>query len=304
MNHGVLNVYKEKGFTSHDVVAKIRGLLGTKKVGHTGTLDPQATGVLPILVGNAAKALDLIPDHSKTYRATLRFGLSTDTEDIWGKKRKEDAARPTLSQLEEAMERFRGVYMQTPPMVSAVKVGGKKLYEYARQGIEIERPARPVTIESFTLLSFTGEQASFRVAVSKGTYIRTLLVDLCREMGVLGAMSELEREKSGIFTVQNALTLSQLEQMTKEERQDQLLPVEQLFLEYPMFSLPPFFDRLIANGCAVLCEKLNLSEFPAGQRFRLYRDGTFFALGEIREEDGQNKLCAIKHFPSNTNAKK
>ncbi len=296
MKSGVLNLYKEKGFTSHDAVAIVRRLFGTKKVGHTGTLDPNATGVLPILIGSAAKACDLIPEETKIYRATVRFGIRTDTEDVWGKVLEEDPRRPEQGALEEAMTSFLGEYQQIPPMVSAIKVGGKKLYEYAREGKTVERKARPVLIHSFTLLSFSREEASFRAEVSKGTYIRTLLTDLCEKVGVLGAMSALEREKSGIFQVRDAICLSQLEEMAPEERQSLLLPTEQLFESHDSFHLPPFFDRLVANGCAVSTEKLGLSHKEVSCRLRLYQRGVFFALGEIVEEEGEKKLKKIKNF--------
>ncbi|MBR7165320.1 MAG: tRNA pseudouridine(55) synthase TruB [Clostridia bacterium] len=297
MKSGILNVYKEKGFTSHDVVAKVRFLLGTRKVGHAGTLDPDATGVLPVLVGNAAKACDLIPEDTKTYRASLRFGISTDTEDVWGKILREDDARPKRSELEEAMKEFLGAYQQIPPMVSAVKVDGKKLYEYARAGITVERKPRPVTVHSFELLSFSENEAEFRAKVSRGTYIRTLLVDLCAKLGVLGAMSALEREESAGLGLDTAVTLSCLEKMEGEERKKWLLPTEWLFRAHPVFELPPFFDRLVANGCAVNVEKLGLDSAAAGSRYRLYQNGVFFAVGEIREEEGAKKLFKIKNFP-------
>lgn len=297
MKSGVLNLYKEKDFTSHDAVARIRRLFGTKKVGHTGTLDPQATGVLPILIGNAVKACDLIPNETKTYLATVRFGILTDTEDIWGKVLEEDPARPDEEAFRQSILNFQGEYDQIPPMISAVKINGKKLYEYAREGKTVERKPRPVTIHSLELVSFSSEEAILRARVSKGTYIRTLLVDLCRSVGVLGAMSALVREQSGPFSLAGAVTLSQLEEMTLEEREALLLPTEQIFESYPVFQLPPFFDGLIANGLAVRAEKLKCSA-PAGTLFRLYRNGTFFALGEtVLTQDGVS-LRAKKQFPT------
>lgn len=296
MKSGVLCLYKEKGFTSHDAVARIRRLYGTKKVGHTGTLDPQATGVLPLLIGNAVKACDLIPDEKKTYRATLRFGLATDTEDIWGTVTAEDDRRPAPGALREAVDAMIGPYMQTPPMVSAVKIGGKKLYEYARQGIEIPRPARPVLIHDLILLSESREEAVLVATVSKGTYIRTLLTDLCQKVGCLGTMSALERVQSGMFCAENAVTLGRLEEMTLHERYGLLLPTERLFETVPTFCLPPFFDRLVENGLRVKIEKLGLRG-EVGQRFRLIKNGVFVGLGEIGEEQGDLVLFRKKAFP-------
>ncbi len=298
MKSGVLCLYKEKGFTSHDAVARVRRLFGTKKVGHTGTLDPQATGVLPILIGNAVKACDLLPDEGKIYRATVRFGIETDTEDIWGSVIREDAARPERAALEQAAASFLGTYMQVPPMVSAVKIGGKKLYEYAREGKVIDRPARQVYVHKFALCDFFHGEASFVAEVSKGTYIRTLLTDLCARVGCIGAMSELERTKSGSFLLENTVTLEELEQMTLQEREGVLLPTEKLFENHPVYALPEFYGKLIANGQAVLCSKLGLAQEPAGQRFRLYRDGAFFALGQIVCTDGEKRLFKIKDFPA------
>jgi tRNA pseudouridine55 synthase len=297
LKSGVLNLYKEKGYTSHDAVCRIRKLFGTKKVGHTGTLDPQATGVLPILIGGAVKACDLIPKEEKVYLATLRFGISTDTQDIWGTVLKEDAARPSREELEQAIPSFLGEYHQVPPMVSAVKINGKKLYEYAREGITVERPARLVWVHRLELISFDGEEATLRASVSKGTYIRTLLVDLCEKMGVLGAMSSLEREKSGAFAVTDALSLKELETMSSEERERALVPVEAVFDAHPIVFLPDFFDRLIRNGCAVKAEKLKLETATLGQRFRLYEKGKFVALGEVVSTEDGLCLKQIKVFP-------
>ena len=296
MKSGVLCLYKEAGMTSHDAVMKVRRLFGTKKVGHTGTLDPQATGVLPILIGNAVKACDLLPDETKAYRASVRFGVSTDTEDIWGKALRRDERRPDRETWERVMASLLGPSLQTPPMMSAVKVGGKKLYEYAREGKVISRPARPIFIYDLTLLSFSRDEATLMARVSKGTYIRTLLTSLCEKADCLGAMSALEREKSGSFTLSQAVCVREIEAMTMKEREGLLLRTEDLFAAYPVFCLPAFFDCLVANGCRVKTKKLGL-EGPVGQRLRLYRDGVFFALGEIREEEGETVLCKIRSFP-------
>lgn len=301
MKSGVICLYKEKGFTSHDAVAKIRKLFGTKKVGHTGTLDPEATGVLPILIGNAVKACDLMEKEEKVYRAKVRFGIHTDTEDIWGKVLSEDSARPEKEDFEKALRSFLGESDQIPPMMSAVKVGGRKLYEYAREGKVIEREARKIEVFSADLISFSPEEAEVRLRVSKGTYIRTLLLDICKKAGCLGAMSALEREKSGIFSLEEAVSLSELEKMSEKEREERVIPTERLFAEEEVFFLPPFFDHLIANGCAVAAKKLSLQNAQTGQRFRLYRDGRFFALGKIIEENGEKCLFKIKNFPPDEN---
>ncbi len=296
MKSEIICLYKEKGFTSHDAVACLRRLYGTKKIGHTGTLDPQATGVLPVLVGNAVKACDRIPEETKVYRAGIRFGLSTDTEDVWGKTIKEDGRLPEKEDFLSAMESFLGEYMQIPPMVSAVKVGGKKLYEYARQGITVERKARKMHVFRLELLSFDGTTAEIRAEVSKGTYIRTLICDLCQKAGVLGTMSSLEREKSGGFCLDDTVTLSQLEAMSVEEREEVLIPTQRLFERYPKLSLPAFFARLILNGCAVDTKKLGIQETEEHIFYRLFDETGFFAVGETVLCEGVlclKKICAF-----------
>lgn len=295
MKSGVLNLKKEKGYTSHDAVAVVRRLYQTKKVGHTGTLDPEAEGVLPILIGGAVKACDLIPEEEKIYLTRVRFGIATDTEDIWGNTVSESSARVGEASFRRALEEFPTEYYQIPPMMSAVKIGGKKLYEYAREGKTVERPARLCRVWRRELISFNQEEACLRVAVSRGTYIRTLLTDLCSHCGVIGTMSSLTREKSGIFTLENSVSLSLLEKMSEREREDILLPIQDLFQAYPLFLLPTFYDRLILNGCAVACQKLSLT-VPSGTRLRLYEKDKFVALGEVREENGNRVLKKIKNF--------
>lgn len=296
MTSGVLVLNKPAGMTSHDAVMRVRRLYHTKKVGHTGTLDPGASGVLTVLIGNAVKTASLLEEKTKIYHAGLRFGTFTDTEDIWGKVLQSDPHRPTEAQICEALGAFQGDLMQTPPMVSAIKVGGKKLYELARRGEVIERTPRPITVHSFTLLDYSPDRATFRIEVSRGAYIRTLLYDLCCAMGVLGVMDALEREASGSFFLSSAVTPDQLECMSDQEREKVLIPIEALFTTLPAYHLPPFFDRLIASGQRVLLSKLHRTD-PVGTRFRLYRDGVFFAVGEVIEEDGEKKLFKIKEFP-------
>ena len=282
--------------TSHDAVSAVRRLFFTKKVGHTGTLDPNATGVLPVLVGNAVKASDLLPETNKVYRTRVVFGAAYDTEDVWGRLTEESPARPERAAFEAACRALEGESLQTPPMISAVKIGGKKLYEYARAGQTVDRSPRPIRVDSIEILSFSPEEAELRILCSRGTYIRTLLCDLCRACGVVGAMSELCREESGAFSLSDSVTLAELEEMDPAARFARLIPTEQVFKCYLAFDLPPFFDKLIANGLAVSQAKLR-SDFPAGQRVRLYRDGAFFALGEAVLSREGPALKKIKDFP-------
>ena len=296
MKSGVLIVNKAAGMTSHDVVGKVRRLFDTKKVGHTGTLDPNATGVLPVLIGNAVKAADLLPETDKVYRAEALFGVSTDTEDVWGKTTATSPVRPSRAAFEAACAALTGEIRQVPPMVSAVKVNGRKLIDYYRAGVEIPRAERVVRVDRVEILSFTGAEAALRVRCSKGTYIRTLIADLAKKCGALAVMKSLVREESCGFTLAQAVTLDELEKAPVADRSALVIPAETLFSALPACPLPPFFDKLIANGLAVEQRKLGLC-LPAGTRARLYRDGAFFALGESVSEDGLLKLKKIKDFP-------
>lgn len=298
MKSGVLNLKKTAGMTSHDAVFRVRKLFGTKKVGHTGTLDPNATGVLPLLVGGAVKASEfLLNAGKKTYVAGIRFGLFTDTEDIWGKTVSLSEKRVSEEEFSRAMNSFLGTYLQVPPMVSAIKIGGKKLYEYAREGKVIPREAREVFVHSFRLISFSEEEALVEATVSKGTYIRTLIYDLCKRCGIEGVMNSLERRESGGFCIEGAVTLDELEQMEESEREEMLVPTENLFLDFAPLRLPEFYLKLCKSGCRIDVKKIGLSEEKLGTRFRLLDEKGFFALGEIKEYHGVISLEKIKEFP-------
>ena len=228
MTDGILLVHKPAGITSFDVVARIRRLYGTKKVGHTGTLDPMATGLLGVLVGRAVKASEFLTEKDKEYIAGLRLGLTTDTEDTTGKTLTESDDIPPKETVLETAKTFVGDIMQVPPLYSALKVNGQKLVDLARQGITVEREARPITIYALDI-DGDGKDYTMRVACSKGTYIRTLCADIGAKLGCGGAMSSLIRTKAGIFDLENAYTLEALEAMTPEERYAKLLPTELLF---------------------------------------------------------------------------
>ena len=204
MIHGIINVYKEKGFTSHDVVAKLRGIVGQKKIGHTGTLDPDATGVLPVCLGKATKLCDLLTDKNKTYEAVLLLGKTTDTQDITGEVLEEKSTEAlTEEKVREAIEGFIGDYEQIPPMYSALKVNGKKLYELAREGKVIERKARPVKILDIQILEIDLPKVRMEVSCSKGTYIRTLCHDIGEKLGCGGCMESLIRTRVSTFRAWN-----------------------------------------------------------------------------------------------------
>ena len=236
MMNGILNVYKERGFTSHDVVAKLRGITKQRKIGHTGTLDPDAEGVLPVCLGHATKLCDMLTDRDKVYEAGLRLGIVTDTQDITGTVLAEQKSMVTKEALYEAAAHFTGELMQIPPMYSAIKIGGKKLYELARQGREVEREPRPVTIYSLEILSCTENEdghvtdASLRAACSKGTYIRTLCHDIGAYLGCGGCMSSLLRTKAGAFSLKDSLTLAQIQALAQEGGlEEALIPVDTMF---------------------------------------------------------------------------
>lgn len=207
--NGILLIHKEKGMTSHDVVAQLRRILHTKKIGHTGTLDPDATGVLMVLVGTACKALPYLEDKDKEYIAQLKLGIQTDTEDIFGTVIKEEAVQP-IPDFKALLSKFKGKQIQVPPMISSVKVNGKKLYEYARAGIEVERPKRE--IEIYEIEALDEQNLKFRVSCSSGTYIRTLCTDLAKASGNIGCMQSLIRSKVGRFSLEQCVTLQQVEQ--------------------------------------------------------------------------------------------
>lgn len=282
MVHGILNVYKEKGYTSHDVVAKLRGIVGQKKIGHTGTLDPDATGVLPVCLGKATKVCDLLTDKDKTYRAILRLGLTTDTQDISGKVIEErDPEGLTEEAVREALLSFVGDYEQVPPMYSALKVNGKKLYELAREGKTIERKSRPVHIYEIKIEEMNLPRVEFTVTCSKGTYIRTLCHDLGEKLGVGGCMEELQRIAVGKFHLRDALTLQEIREMKEEGTLEEILrPVDSVFMQYPKMQVKTAYESLAFNGNPLPQKGVIVYEgAQADQIFRLYTEaGDFLAL--------------------------
>ena len=254
---GVLIVDKPEGVTSHDVVGKIRKLYGTRKVGHTGTLDPMATGVLVILLGRAAKAAEYLVADTKTYLAKMTLGIVTDTEDITGKVLSESADIPSADAVKRACGDFVGKIKQIPPMYSALKVNGQKLYDLAREGIEIEREARD--IEIFRLecseTEMENEYGLF-VECSSGTYIRTLCADIGAALSCGGVMSALRRLRAGGFAIEDSHTLEELEDMDMDQRLSLLSPTESLFEELPAIKLPAFYEKLCKSGCEIYQSKI------------------------------------------------
>lgn len=294
---GILLINKHAGATSHDIVYKVRRALHTKRVGHTGTLDPMATGVLVVLVGRAAKACEYVSHDRKVYRATLRLGLTTDTEDTTGTVLTTSAALPTPDQVAEACRRFVGKIAQIPPMYSALKVDGQKLCDLARKGVEVERQARE--IEIFSLSCQPTDVASdyiLTVDCSGGTYIRTLCADIGASLGCGGAMATLQRVQTGGFGLDACITTTELEEMDDAQRLERLLPVEVLFSDLPAVSLPDFYKRLCRNGCEIYQSKIH-SHFATGTRVRICdAQDHFFALGEVRDYESGSAIAMIKLF--------
>jgi len=294
MNDGVLLIHKPYGITSFDVVARIRRLYGTRQVGHTGTLDPIATGLLPVLVGRAVKASEFLTEKDKEYIAGLRLGITTDTEDITGTILTESESIPDRETVLATAGQFVGEILQVPPMYSALKVGGEKLVDLARRGIVIEREARPITVHE---LDIDGEGADYtmRVFCSKGTYIRTLCADIGARLGCGGAMSSLVRTRTGGFSLDEAHTLEELEALTPEARGGLLLPTETLFSHLPRVALSDFFAKLSRNGCEIYQRKIGTA-FPLGARLRVCDRNGFYAIGEIREYPEGTAVKLLKRF--------
>lgn len=292
---GVVIVNKEEGLTSQAVVNRVKRILGADKAGHTGTLDPLATGVLPVLVGRGVKASEFMLTSDKHYIATLLLGVTTDTEDVTGEILTECDSIPSASEVLSAAESFVGRYMQTPPMYSALKVGGKKLCDLAREGKSVEREPREVYIHSLEVKKISDREYTLDVKCSKGTYIRTLCADIGKALGCGGVMKTLCRASASGFTLDDAHTLAELEEMTDSERASLVLPVERVFEKYGAVTLSPFFSRLAHSGLEIYQKKIGTS-LPLGELVRLYDDDGFFALGEVREFDDGLAIKPIRQF--------
>lgn len=280
---GIVLLEKEAGMTSHTAVRRLARLFGVEKAGHTGTLDPMATGVLPVLIGRGVKASEYLAEGDKHYIATLRLGLTTDTEDITGTTLRVSDRLPDETEVLAALQAFRGEILQTPPMYSALKVGGHKLMDLARRGVTVEREPRPITVHRLTAEKLSESDYRLDVVCSKGTYIRTLCADIGAALGVGGVMASLCRAEAAGFPLSACHTLAAYEAMTEEERNAAVIPTEALFTCLPALYFPPFFARLAENGQRVDEKKLGAS-YPEKTRLRLVDDAGFFAIGEITPE--------------------
>lgn len=284
MIHGIINIYKEKGFTSHDVVAKLRGILKQKKIGHTGTLDPEAEGVLPVCLGAGTKLCDMLTDKDKTYRAVLLLGQTTDTQDTTGEVLTTADVTVSEEEVRQAVSGFIGDYDQIPPMYSALKVNGKKLYELAREGKTVERKARRVQILNIVIEKIELPRVIMEVSCSKGTYIRTLCHDIGEKLGCGGCMEQLTRTKVGIFHIEDSLKLADVQRLQNQGNLDEhIRSVDQMFMDYPGTMTKPEFDRMLYNGNALYKNQL--------------QDGTETS-GWLRIYDSKGQFCGVYTYVS------
>lgn len=299
MKSGIINVYKEKGFTSFDVVAKLRGILKTKKIGHTGTLDPDAEGVLPVCIGRATKVCDILTDKDKVYEAVMLLGVETDTQDTTGEILKELPVEESESVVKEAILSFVGEYAQIPPMYSALKVNGKKLYELAREGKTVERKARNVQIYSIEILEMDLPRVRMSVHCSKGTYIRTLCHDIGQKLGCGGCMEKLLRTKAGIFELADTLKLAEINALAKEGLvEEKIISVDELFEDHSKVWTKQEYDVVVHNGNRVKM-KMFQEKLPENtERLRVYDSkGEFIGVYEFCSERGDFK--PVKMFYEN-----
>ena len=284
MANGIIIIDKPADWTSMDVCAKLRGILKTKKVGHAGTLDPMATGVLPVFVGQATRGVSFAESGDKEYLAVLRLGLVTNTQDTSGQVLHRTEELPDRAALEAVLPRFTGEISQLPPMYSAIKIGGKKLYELARRGKEVERKPRSITIHELELLEGEGTEYVLRVRCSKGTYVRTLCHDLGAALGTGGCMAALRRTAAGAYTAAQAVPLADI--LAHPAPESLLLPVDTLFAAHPALTLTPAQEKCCRNGASFTLR------FAPG-RYRLYAEsGEFLALGEVRD----GRMETVKSF--------
>ena len=297
---GILLMDKPQGFTSHDVVAKLRGILHTRKIGHGGTLDPLATGVLPVFVGGATKAADFAAAQDKEYVAGFTLGYCTDTQDVTGETLRTSGRTAARDAVERAAAGFLGPQQQVPPMYSAVKVNGRKLYDLARKGQEVERPARDITVHAIELTDFdeAAQKGTLRLVVSKGTYVRTLVHDLGERLGTLAVMHSLVRTRSGAYALDQCRSFDVVERAMQDGAMQQLLlPVDSLFLEHPAVQLTDEGAERIARGAVVFPRQARGLPETEGALCRVYHAGRFALLGQVRALDkGGLGLFVYKNF--------
>lgn len=295
MVNGIINVYKEKGYTSFDVVAKMRGIFGQKKIGHTGTLDPDAQGVLPVCLGKATKVCGLLTDKDKVYKATMLLGIQTDTLDISGKVCNKAVVNVTEQQVRDVISTFVGTIEQVPPMYSALKVNGKKLYELAREGKTIERKARKVSIYDITIDEICLPEVVMTVSCSKGTYIRSICDDIGTKLGCYGCMKDLLRTKVACFDIGDAYKISEIEKL----KESIVLPVDMLFENIPAVNTVLMAQKLIENGNRIPAEMINADgnkqrKYDDEGRYRIYNpEDSFVGIYTYKAETDDFKPVKI-----------
>lgn len=289
--NGIICINKPQDFTSFDVIAKVRGIIGERKMGHAGTLDPMATGVLPIFMGGATKAIGMMDDHTKEYRATFKLGITTDTEDIWGNILTTTPFSVCKEDVLYTLNGFKGVISQIPPMYSAVQVNGQRLYDLARQGIEVERQAREVEIFSLELVSCDEEKGEYTVDVccSKGTYIRTLCYDIGKKLGCGAVMTALERTRSCGFELSDCVTIEDLQRIRNEGSEFPVIPTQRAFSDYPKLTVTAGQARRFSNGAPLASDRLTCTE--EGKYAVFSPDGEFLGIGDNR--DGELKVAKL-----------
>ena len=290
MYNGIINVYKEKGYTSLDVVARMRGICGQKKIGHTGTLDPDAEGVLPVCLGKATKVCDMLTDSDKVYRAVLQLGVETDTQDLTGTVLKTgETSGLTEAEVREVVLGFQGEILQVPPMYSALKVNGKKLCDLARAGVTVERKARPVTIYEIQIERIELPEIEMNVSCSKGTYIRTLCHDIGQKLGCGAAMKSLVRLQAAGYRLADAYKLEELQKFKEAGMlKEAITPIEHVFEIYPVLTVKPEFDVMLKNGNKMSPQQFQeCIKLQSGLKVRVrMSDGRFAAVYEYQEEMG------------------
>ena len=289
MMNGILCINKPQDFTSFDVVAKLRGILGMKRLGHAGTLDPMATGVLPVFVGTATKACDIMPDNSKSYSAGFRFGKTSDTQDVTGKILKTSDKPISYDDIYAVLPEFTGKIMQIPPMYSAVQVNGKRLYDLAREGIEIERQPREIEVENIRIISYDEKTRTGNISIScgKGTYIRTIIHDIGEKLGCGGIMTSLVRISASGFTLEECYTFEQVQQARDENRLESIiLPVERVFDSLPKLCLNEHQTKLYRNGVKLDLSRINNIKKDCNLYTVYGFDGAFIGTALAENENG------------------
>lgn len=299
--NGIINIYKEKGFTSFDVVAKLRGILKMRKIGHTGTLDPDATGVLPVCLGKGTKVVEFLTNKKKTYKATFKTGFTTDTQDVSGTVVDTYEGQATLDQVRDSLKSFVGDYNQVPPMYSALKVNGQRLYDLARKGITVDRKGRDIFIYDISdITQIDAVTFSFEVTCSKGTYIRTLIYDAGMQLGIGATMTELVRTYVEPFELQDALKLSEIEELVKSDQiNDYIMPIDQVFNTYDALVVSTEHDKILYNGNKLPVNIIEEHGFEVKEDdlYLIYDSKqTFIGLYKVTEKDNCLKLKVEKMF--------